>query len=434
MTHEPVSRDERARLFAAFSACSHVGLAVSGGADSLALMHLVAAWSKENAGPAPELSVLTVDHGLRAESAREAQFVCDQAEEAGLKCHVLSWEPGRKTTRIQEHARQARYDLTASCALEHGIDAIATAHHLDDQAETVLMRLARGSGVDGLVGICAVSQWGGVALLRPFLDLPKARLVASLEAIGAKWIEDPSNDDDAFERVRVRKAMGALEALGIGAAELARSAARLRRAADALEQTAATFLHQHSQIGETGYCRIDAGALASAPDEIALRALSRALRGVGGRIDAPRLAKLEQLLADIRGKPEGAATLGGCVIRFGEEELLIMREGGERRGPREMVLEPGQAHLWDGRYRVSLAPSCSKSVEVRPLGQDALRQVKEHIPETDRLPTGAAAGMVSFWHGDKLLCVPPLGFVGAGPGAKDCAAKFANSGLFNPIR
>ena len=175
----PLGLDEARPLLAPFRLARAVLLAVSGGPDSTALMHLAAAAAQ--ADPTlPPLAVATVDHGLRPEARAEAEAVAGAADALGLPHHLLAWDGPKPETRLQERARQRRYDLLAGCARDIGATHIATAHTLDDQAETVLFRLMRGSGVAGLAGMAASVHRGGVVHLRPFLGVPKARLVASL--------------------------------------------------------------------------------------------------------------------------------------------------------------------------------------------------------------------------------------------------------------
>lgn len=433
MTQTPVSADESAALFACLDGVSRVGLAVSGGADSTALMHLASRWRAGKGDSAPGFAVLTVDHGLRAESAAEAEWVAERARALGLRCVILRWAPGKVRSRIQEEARAARYNLMAEYALGHGLGALVTAHHLDDQAETLLMRLGRGSGLDGLAGIPARGQWAGIAVLRPFLDLPKARLVATLKEAGVDWIEDPSNDDTRFERVRLRRAMGELEKLGIGADALARTARRLRRAGEALDQTAGSFLEANATLDEAGFCRIDADALAAAPEETALRALARAVQGVGGHLAPPRLAKLEALLDTQKSAPGGAVTLGGCRISAENGKLLILREAG-RQGVEDVVLQPGDLRLWDNRYRVSIGEASGAPVSVRALGRRGYGEVRARLKRPVTLPEHAAEGLVAFWRGGEVLAVPPLGFTTPAALKAGCSAEFVHRGLFSSSR
>ncbi len=213
----PISSSEARAAFASLSRFPGLALAVSGGADSMALLHLMARWCAEG-GAKPDLTVLTVDHGLRAESREEAAMVARMAESLGLPHVILTWRRiEAQGGGLQERAREARYDLMAAYCHAHDIPALVTAHHLDDQAETFLMRLKRGSGLDGLAAIPEESTWSGVAVLRPLLDMPKARLAATLTAAGLGWAEDPSNSDQRFERARMRASGEALSKLGLTA-------------------------------------------------------------------------------------------------------------------------------------------------------------------------------------------------------------------------
>jgi len=181
MTALPIAASEVEALLAPLAEFSKVALAVSGGPDSVALMRLVARW---RAGPAkgPQLGVLTVDHQLRPGSREEAQYVGQIAAGLGLPHAILTWEHEQMSTAgLQERARAARYDLMATYCHANDIPALVTAHHLDDQAETFLMRLKRGSGLDGLAAIPERGAWAGITVLRPLLDVPKARLLATLD-------------------------------------------------------------------------------------------------------------------------------------------------------------------------------------------------------------------------------------------------------------
>ncbi len=321
----PITREEAALLLAPLARYAHVALAVSGGPDSLALLHLAARWRAERAGR-PEIIVLTVDHALRAGSRDEAEMVSRTAEALGLPHAILTWEhEDIADTGLQEKARAARYELMAAYARAHGIEAIVTAHHLDDQAETFLMRLKRGSGLDGLAAMPERSTWAGVAILRPLLDVPKARLVATLEEQGIAYASDPSNVDPRFERARMRAVWKALDSLGLSPEMLALTARRLRRARAALDHATDAFLADHAEM-HAGSAAIDRAALLAAPEEIALRALARVIEAVGGSEEPVRLAKLEALLAALAEHPDKAQTLGHCVIEPKRGRLNIVRE------------------------------------------------------------------------------------------------------------
>jgi tRNA(Ile)-lysidine synthase len=330
----PVTPEEAAALLAPLAQYTHVALAVSGGPDSLALLHLasrVAARWREERGGGPDLTVLTVDHALRQGSRAEAEMVARASADLGLPHAILTWEHGDAAdTGVQEKARAARYHLMTAYAHAHGIQAIVTAHHLDDQAETFLMRLKRGSGLDGLAAIPERSTWDGVTILRPLLDVPKARLVATLEEQGIAYASDPSNADPRFERARMRAATDALAELGLTPEMLALTARRLRRAREALDHAADTFLADHSKM-HADHAVIDQDALLAAPQEIALRALARIIEAVGGSEEPVRLAKLEALCAALSEHPNTTQTLGHCRIEPKGRRLAIFREQRRKR-------------------------------------------------------------------------------------------------------
>ena len=246
----------------------------------------------------------------------------------------------------------------------HDIPALVTAHHLDDQAETFLMRLKRGSGLDGLAAIPERGAWAGIAVLRPLLDVEKARLVATLQEAGASFVCDPSNRDPRFERARVRRSRDALSLLGLTPEALALSARRLRRAREALEEAARGFLAAHSETSEAGYALIDTAALASAPQEIALRALAQLIGAVGGGETPLQLAKLESLLAALAAHPGKAHTLGRCRIEPMSGRLGVFREV---RGSGLPVTEllPGMRALWDNRFRIELPADAPEPIVVQ---------------------------------------------------------------------
>lgn len=316
-----ISSSEAAELLGPLASYRHVALAVSGGSDSMALMWLAANWARHT-NAAPRLSVVSVDHGLRPGSAEEARHVAERAQGLGLEAAVLQWHGDKPATGVQARAREARYDLLTRWCGEHAADALATAHSMDDQAETVLMRLARGSGVDGLAAMRTVRA-GPLPVLRPLLGVPRARLRATLAAAGQDWIEDPSNEDPRYERIRWRKALATLGEVGLTPAMIALSAHRLERARVALED-AASRLEARAVTHAAGHATIDTAALEDVPEEIVLRLLQRLVMRYGA--DEPvKLAALERLSAWIAAGEGRGRTLAGCRIE--------RRSGAVRIGP-----------------------------------------------------------------------------------------------------
>ncbi|MEP1769484.1 MAG: tRNA lysidine(34) synthetase TilS, partial [Anderseniella sp.] len=257
-------------------------LAVSGGSDSMALMRLVARW---NAGmeprARPDIHVVTVDHALRPEAAAEADFVVREAASLGLTAQKLRWDGPHPKTGVPAAAREARYRLMADvCRQSEAV--LVTAHTLEDQAETLVMALARGAGVDGLSAMQPKTRLNGLTVIRPFLEITRAQLRATLVHAGAKWMEDPTNRDMAYERVRVREALNLLEQEGVGRADMARSSRRLARARTALAHAANTLEREAVVHEVSGFCRIMREPFFQAPDEIQLRCLLLVARAYGG--------------------------------------------------------------------------------------------------------------------------------------------------------
>ncbi len=297
-----------------------IAVAVSGGGDSLALMHLLAAFAAARKLPAPV--VLTVDHGLRQGSAADARKVAAWAKQAGLKAHVLAWRGRKAATGIEAAAREARYRLMGAWLVTHGIATLCVGHTQDDQAETFLLRLARGSGLDGLAAMASIAPWPvaasktdrfeSLSVRRPLLALRRDDLRAHLTSLGQDWLDDPMNDDAAFDRVKVRNAAAALAGAGLTPARIAAAAAHLARARAALEVVTDAVLARAARTVPGGML-LDPSALAAAPREVGLRALAAVLMAVSGQAYRPRFDALERLFDGLaKGKP---ATLHGCHIR-----------------------------------------------------------------------------------------------------------------------
>jgi tRNA(Ile)-lysidine synthase len=400
----PLDDAEIAALLAPCEDFPHLALAVSGGPDSTALMLLASRWRRQMKS-GPRLSVLTVDHGLRPEAAEEAALVCRQAKRLGLSCEILRWRPSSDMAGgLQARARAARYRLMGEwCHAREA--ALVTAHALEDQAETVLMRLMRGSGVDGLSGMAPVGHVPHMPegmppppLLRPLLGVSRSRLRASIAAAGLEWVEDPSNRDTGFERVRLRQAWETLAALGLSPHAVALSARRLRRAREALEGWLEDFLGRHLKTHALLWGEVPLGALCELPDEMALRAL-RALTVAFGnaREHPPRLEDLERLLHWTRslchGANAGGRTLGGAFLKARGGRLLVTREAGRIR--HELLLSPAVPEgIWDGRVRLRLR-GLRENVHVLPLA--AAESSTNAMPADERPPRRPRRTPVMAW-------------------------------------
>lgn len=341
-----------ARLFAPARNEAAIGLAVSGGADSLALMLLARRWAALLENP-PRLIVYSLDHGLRPEAAGEVAMVVEAAARLGLPARGLRWDGIKPTTGLQEAARQARYRLIGAAMAEDGATLLLTAHHRADQAETVLMRLAHGSGIEGLKGMTRTGRAEGVPVLRPLLEVEPAQLRAVVEAEGLVPVDDPSNADPSYERVRWRQKLPLLASDGLDTGALARFATRMAEADAALAEMAEAAFGELVQVDGFGSAGLARDTLAALSPAIGRRLLARTLGVVGGRQKPHALGPVERLYDQITGGDlPRSVTLLGAVVRLRGDMLSLSREPG-RALPPSLPLPAGADLVWDGRFRIT---------------------------------------------------------------------------------
>lgn len=338
--NSPVTAAAAKALFAELKSAPALVLAVSGGPDSIALMWLAARWRRSLAR-GPKLIVVTVDHGLRKEAAREAREVKRLAGMLELTHRTMRWTGAKPKTGVPAAAREARYALLVKAARAAGATHVLTAHTRDDQAETLLMRLLRGSGIAGLSAMARLTPRDGVALTRPLLDVPKSQLIATLTRAKIGFADDPTNRDPAFTRPRLRALLPALAAEGGSTRNLARLATRLARAnaaVDVLADGAERFLalRDRDRMSHGPNVRsFDASAFATLPEEVRVRLLLRAVDAVGhegpaelGKVEA-LLAALDRAVAQGRGSRRGTGdigfkqTLAGALVSLSRGRILI---------------------------------------------------------------------------------------------------------------
>lgn len=319
-----------------------LAVACSGGADSMALTLLLAEYCERSGN---KLTAITVDHGLRKESASEAAQVGKWVKKYGVEHVVLKWQGKKPTSNIQEAAREARYALMAEYCNANSIKHLFIAHHREDQAETFLLRLARGSGVDGLACMNAQTQMHGINLLRPLLDVSKAELLAYLKAKKQKFVDDPSNHKLMYDRVKMRKAMPVLAELGLTAERLVSTAKAMQRARQSLETETNAVLKRSCKFFPEGYAALKQF---DAEDEIALRVMAHIVMAIGGNKVRPRLEETEQLLSAVRQKPFKGATLGGCQFIAHKDGIIVCRELNAVEKP-----VPASSKTWDNRFNIT---------------------------------------------------------------------------------
>ncbi|NKX44171.1 tRNA lysidine(34) synthetase TilS [Roseibacterium sp. KMU-115] len=377
-----------------------IGLAVSGGGDSMAMLALAHGWARVMG---IGLRVVTVDHGLRPEAAAEAAAVAAECRALGHPHATLRWH-WDGTGNLQDAARAARLDLIGGWRGDVG--HVLYAHTRDDQAETVLMRLLRGSGVEGLAGMAEARRVpdarGGWWLLRPLLSETRADLRHYADTLRLPYVDDPSNADPRFDRVRARQAMAAL---GLEADGLARTAARMARAAEALAaraaEVAARIVTDETQAGApTGDLLIDRDGLAAVERDTQMRLLAGALQRVASAPYRPRAQALEALLDRVLAG--GGGTLHGVEVTVGRAAVRLSREHAAVAGLAAPAI-PGA--LWDGRWRVGAG--VAPGLTIRALGPDGWAQRPADAPVA--APARAARAWPALFDGDRLVACPALG-------------------------
>lgn len=368
-----------------------VGVAVSGGGDSMALLDLACCWAEERS---IRILAVTVDHGLRPEAASEAALVAAHCAGRGVAYSVARWTGWNGQGNLQAAARAARYGLIGDWARSMGVETVLLGHTLDDQAETVLMRLARAAGSDGLGGMRDAFARGSVRFLRPLLGVSRDALRQHLAVRGIHWAEDSSNADDRFDRIKARQVLGHLAPLGIDAPVLGRVARQLQAENRLLRRLLVETVA--GRVTETnGALSISAADWAVLDPELARRFLRLALPWLTGAEYPPRGEAVDTLLGAIA---EGrTATLGGAVARVTKGRLWLAREYSAVK-----TTEP-QAGAWD-RWRIG--GPVPQDHHVAALGPDGLRALPDW---RDRgLPREVLLPLPAVWRGQTLVSVPLL--------------------------
>lgn len=396
---------KRLEALGPFEPCPELAVAVSGGSDSLALVLLADAWARQRGG---RVTALTVDHGLRADSGREALQTGRWLKKRGIAHRILVWKGEKPQQGLMEAARAMRYRLLEDWCRKAGILHLLLAHQIEDQAETLLMRLARGSGPDGLSCMAPLMLTRHVRLLRPLLDVSREALKAYLEKIGQDWIDDPSNANPRFERARLRSQASHLTEAGLTTKALAASAAKLARQRRHLDDETDVVLARFVGVDPLGFAWLGRDFLTEAPDLLAGRALSRLLRFLAGGGYPPAEEGVSGLLAAMRLENWRGSTLAGCQLRPAKGRILAFREVRACEGG--IRLKDGLEGLWDGRYLFKA--SNGRRLVLQALGAKQAASLAASAPELKALcpPFAVWASLPALYDARGVFAVPGLGY------------------------
>ena len=399
-----------------FEPSPHLGLAVSGGADSMALALLAAGWAAEQGG---RVTALVVDHGLRADSHAEATLTIERLRQRTIPAHGLTISGLERGPALAERARRARYSVLEEYCAAAGILHLLLGHHAADQAETVAMRRLSGSGAAGLAGMAAIVETPVLRMLRPLLGVPPGRLRATLRAEGVQWVEDPSNADPAWLRARLRaeRADPAGDGPAIRAAvEDATHAGQMRQAA---ERTVAAELAAHATIHPEGY--------ATLARPLSPPALAALLRMIGGAPYPPSPVQVQRLAAAFR-----PATIAGVRVlaapkRLTPDPWLLAREASALEPP--VAARPGA--VWDRRFRLATDAAIPAGATLGALGADAAT-----LRRLSLLPAAVLHTLPALRVDGNLFAVPHLHYRAADgcslPAVVNCSPVPAAGAAFMP--
>ena len=403
----------------ATTAPQHFALAVSGGGDSMGLLALAAQLSQSSgASPnkvmgkaAPRFSVLSVDHGLRASAAAEIDAVAAACAKLGLAHHRLVADTVLGPQDVQQQARRLRYRLMAEWCAANGATALITAHHAQDQAETVLMRLARGSGIDGLSGMARrqtiETEAGGLTILRPLLSCQPQALHQAAAACGLPIAYDPSNEDARFERVRWRRALPRLADCGLDVAALGRLADDMRAIRRTLDGAVLQWLEAHADWHEYGVLVLPRNAYGALSTDMQRRLMRAFVGHFAGRPHPPKRQALARFAARPLSAKTGSATLAGVRMHWRRDMIFLGREAAAT--PRKALSQSGDntTQLFDNRFIVEAATKTPHGLYVVGLGVDGVKQLRDAGAVFDKtVPACYHAGLVGIFDAEALLSCP----------------------------
>jgi tRNA(Ile)-lysidine synthase len=395
-----------------FEPAPTLAVAVSGGADSIALLYLTNNYARARNG---RVVAITVNHNLRLEAEDEAKQVKKWCIKQDIEHHILYWQPPSPIiSSIQENARNARYQLMLDWCRKNNILHLLTAHHLDDQVETMFFRLARGSGLEGLSAMSAQNIVGGVRLLRPLLSIPKIRLLATLEQEKQTWIEDSSNQNSIYTRVHIRQQLAQAKDNIILKERSNVVASKLGIFRNLLENNLVSQITNSVFIFSKGYVSINFHKFNKLENEVTLKALGNLIRTLSGSKHLPRTNKLEQLNNLIRSnRLNSKYSVGGLLFETVKDHILVYREDKAIEGP--IIIEPGIATLWDRRFVVKISSDKKNTtpVRVQKLGSKGLAEVRKNAGHLlkNMPPDRIIRTFPSLWSLEELLSVPHISYI-----------------------
>ena len=386
---------------------SSIAIAVSGGVDSLVLMNLA---NESKVIKNKDVFILTINHGLRTESIRECKFVENLAKKLGFKVKILRWEGIKPSKALQEKARNERYNLLLNFCRENSINNLFLAHHLDDQIENFLFRMFRGSGIKGLTSFSNRSERDGILLIRPLIDIPKSELIMFAKKRKIKWVEDPSNQNKKFERIKLRKILPLIYEEGFDKKVFLKSIKKLKLANKALNETTKEFVSKYVLVSKNISVFIDHKFFLEAPKEIQLRVIENSIRIFSGeRFYSPSYSKMMNLINWIsESSGVSAKTLGGTIFRRRNKGVILYKEVKKLNEIKPIKLSKNNYKSWDNRFLIKAKKGSNG--EISYLGAEGVKILKSkkklHKKDFNGIPITALYSTPAVWRGKRLISAP----------------------------
>jgi len=386
---------------------SNIAIAVSGGVDSLVLMNLA---NESKAIKNKDVFILTIDHGLRPESKNECKFVEGLAKKLGFKVKILKWKGNKPKKGLQEKARNERYNLLLNFCRENSINNLFLAHHLDDQIENFLFRMFRGSGIKGLTSFSNRFERDGILLIRPLVDIPKSELITFAKKRKIKWIEDPSNQNKKFERIKLRKILPLIYEEGFDKKIFLKSIKKLKLANKALDEVTKEFVSKYVMVNKNISVFINQELFLEAPKEVQFRIIENSIRIFSGeRFYSPSYSKIMNLINWINESNEiSAKTLGGTIFRRRNKGIILYKEVKKLNEIKPIKLSINNYKSWDNRFLIK-AKKASEG-EISYLGAEGIKILKSkkklNKKDLNDIPLTALYSIPAVWKGKRLISAP----------------------------
>ncbi|QLK52770.1 tRNA lysidine(34) synthetase TilS [Ehrlichia ruminantium] len=353
-------------------------IAVSGGIDSMVLLHLSAVCNTKFTP-----TILTVNHGLRSEAAQEALFVYQHSQNLNLKCHILNWHGEKPQSNIQSSARQIRYSLLLQWCNQNQINYLMVAHQKNDQAETIMMRLERGSGLDGLAGMQERTYLNGICILRPLLAISREELIHYADTKNITWVHDISNDNKKYKRTLYRNILKEVDNTEELVNRLYKTSVHIKRSLDCILHYVRLAIDEHLEFNNLGFIKIKLNTFFNLPEEISLRLFTYSIMSIGQKKYKPRYHKLNNMFRKIQNndftKPQ---TFCHCKITRNQKDntLCITREVSVINNK---TISPYSktSIVWDNRFKIRISNPNTHSITVSSLNNN---YIPENLKKLDR--------------------------------------------------